>query len=250
MTEVGTTRPRRTVAQERWHRKRQLAAALRLFARYGFDDGVGGHLTARDPEQPDCFWINPFGMYFGQIRVSDLLLVDERGEVRVGEGRVNPAGFAIHSQLHAARPDVIAAAHTHSIHGRAWSTTGRLLGPITQDACVFYETHAVFDQYSGVVEGDEAKLIAEALGGLRAVILANHGLLTVGGSVAEAAWLFISMERCCQVQLLAESVGTPKVIDPAASRAARELLGTPGMARLNFRPLFADIVRTQPDLLD
>ena len=241
----------RTVEQERRYRQQRLAAALRLFARFGFDDGAGGHITARDPEDPERFWINPFGMPFGHVRVSDLLLVDADGEVVAGSGRINPAGFIIHSQIHTARPDVVAAVHTHSTYGRAWATLGRRLDPLTQDACAFYADHEVFDGFEGVVlDSEEGKRIAERLGGNKAVILRNHGLLTVGGSVQEAAWWFISMDRSCQVQLLAEAAGSPVPISARVARATAETMGTPGMGRLNFRPLYADIVRAQPDLLE
>src|SRR5215475_3141878 len=106
-----------SVEEERLHRKQRLAAAFRLFARFGFDEGVAGHITARDPEQRDHFWVNPFGMYFGHIRASDLILVNHEGEVVKGRARVNRAAFAIHSRVHAARPDVISAAHSHSVYG-------------------------------------------------------------------------------------------------------------------------------------
>ncbi len=235
---------------ERQRRQRQLAATLRIFARLGFDEGAGGHVTARDPVRPDHFWINPFGRHFGHVRVSDLLLVDHAGTVVQGRGTVNPAGYAIHSQIHAARPDAIAAAHTHSTYGRAWASLGRLLDPLTQDACAFFEDHTVYNHYSGVVlEQDEGKRIAQVLGDGKAVILRNHGLLTVGGSVAEAAWWFVSMERSCQVQLLAEAAGSPIPIEPGHARATRDTIGTPQLGRLNFRPLYADVVHTQPDLL-
>jgi hypothetical protein len=98
-------------AQERQHRKEKLAASFRLFSRFGFDEGVAGHITARDPELTDHFWVNPYGQHFGQVRVSDLILVNHRGEVVEGDAAVNRAAFAIHSQVHAARPDVVAAAH-------------------------------------------------------------------------------------------------------------------------------------------
>src|SRR5713101_2721126 len=140
-----------TAAEERLHRKRMLAAAFRLFSRYGFDEGVAGHITARDPERKDHFWVNPFGMHFGQIRASDLILVNHRGEVVEGKYSVNVAAFAIHSQVHAARPDVVAAAHAHSLYGKSWSTLGRLLDPLTLDSCVFYEDHSLFADFGGVV---------------------------------------------------------------------------------------------------
>src|SRR3954464_2679298 len=139
------------VEAERRHRKERMAAAFRLFSRFGFDEGVAGHITARDPQHPDHFWVNPFGMHFGHIRVSDLILVNDRGEIVEGDAALNQAAFAIHSQVHAARPDVVAAAHAHSTYGRAWSTQGRLLDPIAQDVCAFYNDHALFDDYTGVV---------------------------------------------------------------------------------------------------
>ena len=190
------------------HRKQRLAAGFRLFSKFGFDEGVAGHITARDPERLDHFWVNPFGMHFGHIRVSDLILVNDQGEVVEGDMPVNDAAFAIHSQIHAARPDVVAAAHAHSIYGKSWSALGRTLDPITQDVCAFYEDHAVFDDYTGVVlDIEEGKRIAHALGDNKAAILRNHGLLTVGHSVDEAVWWFITMERSCQAQLLASSAG-------------------------------------------
>jgi ribulose-5-phosphate 4-epimerase/fuculose-1-phosphate aldolase len=247
---VRTARPPRTAEQEQLYRRQRLAGALRLFARLGFDEGAAGHITARDPVHPEHFWINPFGMHFGRVRVSDLLLVDAAGAIVSGTGRINPAGFTIHSQVHAARPDVIAAAHAHSTYGRAWSSLARRIDPITQDACAFYGDHEVFDEYGGVaVDAEEAKRIAVRLGGGKAVILRNHGLLTVGGSVQEAAWWFIAMERACQVQLLAEAAGVPRLIDPDVARATWRTIGSPGIGRLSFRPIYDDIVRAEPDLL-
>src|SRR3954465_757074 len=106
-----------SVEEEREYRKVRVAAAVLLFSKFGFDEGVAGHITARDPELNDHFWVNPFGMHFSQIRVSDLLLVNHEGDVVQGDWAVNRAAFAIHSQVHAARPDVVAAAHTHSTYG-------------------------------------------------------------------------------------------------------------------------------------
>lgn len=99
----------------------------------GFADGLAGHITVRDPEFSDRFWVNPLGVHFSRIRVSDLLLVNSQGEVLQGDRQVSQAAFAIHSQIHDARPDIIAAAHAHSLSGKTWSTLGRLLDPITQD---------------------------------------------------------------------------------------------------------------------
>src|SRR2546421_4302982 len=240
-----------SVEDERSHRKQRLAAAFRLFSKFGFDEGVAGHITARDPEMTDHFWVNPFGMPFSQIRASDLLLVNHEGTVVKGDWPLNQAAFAIHSQVHAARPDVIAAAHTHSTYGRAWSTQGRLLDPITQDVCAFYDDHALFDDYTGVVlDTEEGKRIAHALGEGKAIILRNHGLLTVGHTVDEAAWWFITMERSCQVQLLAEAAGKPVAIDPAMAELTQTQVGSHLAGWFSFQPLFARINREQPDFTD
>jgi ribulose-5-phosphate 4-epimerase/fuculose-1-phosphate aldolase len=240
------------VEEERRHRKQRLAAAFRLFGQFGFDEGVAGHITARDPEHLDHFWVNPFSMNFKQIRVADLILVNEQGEVVEGTWPVNAAAFAIHSQVHAARPDVVAAAHAHSVYGKAWSSLRRPLDPLTQDACAFYGDHGVFDDYTGVVlDLEEGKRIAAALGGHKAVILSNHGLLTVGQtSVDEAAWWFITMERTCQAQLLAESAGTPVLIDAEQAEKTAGQVGSSYAGWQSFQPLYDWIVAAQPDLLE
>jgi len=240
-----------TAAEERRHRKVRLAAAFRLFSKFGFDEGVAGHITARDPERADCFWVNPFGMHFSQVRASDLILVNHEGEVVEGEWPVNRAAFAIHSRVHAARPDVVAAAHSHSLYGKTWSSLGRLLDPLTQDACAFYNDHGLFDDFKGIVyDTSEGDRIAAALGHHKAAILRNHGLLTVGQTVDEAAWWFITMERTCQSQLLAEAAGKPVLIAHADAALTCEQLGTPAAGWFQFQPLFARIMREQPDLAD
>ncbi len=237
--------------EERRHRKQRLAAAFRLFGRFGFDEGVAGHITARDPERTDHFWLNPFGMSFKQIRVRDLILVDHEGEVVEGTWPVNRAAFVIHGAVHAARPDVVAAAHSHSIYGKSFSALRKPLDPLTQDACSFYGDHAVFDDYTGVVvDVEEGKRIAHALGDNKAAILANHGLLTVGHTVDEAAWWFITMERSCQAQLLAEAAGTPVLIDPDQAEKTAEQVGGHDAGWNSFQPLYDWIVAEQPDLLD
>jgi ribulose-5-phosphate 4-epimerase/fuculose-1-phosphate aldolase len=240
-----------SVEDERRHRKQRLAAAFRIFGAFGFDEGTAGHITARDPELLDHFWVNPLGMNFKQVRVKDLLLVNDRGEVVEGDWPLNTAAFVIHSQIHAARPDVVSAAHSHSVHGKAWSSLRRPLDPLTQDACAFYGDHALFDDYTGaVLELEEGKRIAQALGDCKAAILANHGLLTVGRSVDEAAWWFVTMERTCQVQLLAEAAGPTVLIDPDQAEKTAAQVGGHNTGWLQFQPLYDWIVEEQPGLLD
>lgn len=126
--------------EEREYLKGRLAAAFRIFGKYGFDEGVAGHITLRDPVDPTTFWVNPFGMAFSLIKRSDLIQVDHTGNIIDG-GKVrllNTAAFMIHSAVHEARPDVMCAAHSHSIYGRSFCTLGRKLDIITQDSCSFH----------------------------------------------------------------------------------------------------------------
>lgn len=240
-----------SIEKERTYRKQQLAAGFRLFGRFGFSEGVAGHITVRDPENPTWFWVNPFGMSFRHITASDLVLVDHEGNVVAGNSAVNRAAFVIHSEVHRARPDVIAAAHSHSVHGKSFSTLGRTLDPITQDACAFFNDHVLYAEHNGLVnEVDEGRAIATALGPHKAAILQNHGLLTVGESVAEAVWWFITMERSCQAQLLAMAAGTPLHISDEVAAHNHTMLGSHFAGWFQAQPLFDEILRDQPDLLN
>ena len=239
------------VAELRRNQLEKLAAGFRMFAHFGFNEGVAGHITLRDPEFPDHFWVNPLGVHFSQISVSDLILVNHDGKVIQGDKDVNVAAFAIHSRLHAARPDVNAAAHSHSIYGRTFSTLGKPLDPISQDACAFYETQAIYKDFSGVVEEvDEGDEIAKTLGNNKVIILQNHGILTTGPSVDIALWFYMSMERCCQAQLMAEAAGDPIIISHDTAIKTRGFIANDIAAWASYQPAFDMIVKKEPDLLD
>ncbi|OAA62151.1 aldolase [Cordyceps fumosorosea ARSEF 2679] len=199
-------------AKRKWQLE-HMAGAFRVFARMGFTEGASGHISVRDPVDRETFWINPMGVHFGLLTASDMVHIDEHGQV-IGGNRtaVNAAGFRIHSAVHRARPDVDAACHMHSKHGKAWSAFGRPLDIINQDACRFWRNHGVHTEYGGVaLADDEGVRIAASLGpSHRAVILQNHGLLTAGGTVDEAAYLYTLMERTCEIQLLVEAAGLEK----------------------------------------
>lgn len=203
-------------AETRQWQLEHMAAAFRVFAREGYAEGISGHISVRDPEWTDRFWINPLGVHFGLLKASDMICVDIHGEVVGGNtaGSINAAGFQIHSAVHRARPDVHAICHTHSVHGRAYSAFARPLEMINQDVCYFYNAHSVYSDYGGIAnEASEGQKIAESLGETgKAAILMNHGLLTTGYTVDEAAFLFCLMERSCKVQLLADSAGHKKYI--------------------------------------
>lgn len=142
------------------------------------------------------------------MKASDLIRVSEQGRViEGGENRLlNTAAFMIHSAIHQARPDVSAACHSHTVYGRAFCTLGRKLDTLTQDACAFHNDHVLYESFNGVVlVAEEGRQIAQTVGGNKAALLQNHGLLTVGQTVDEAVFWFVSMDKCCHAQLLAEA---------------------------------------------
>ncbi|KUM66438.1 hypothetical protein ACN42_g650 [Penicillium freii] len=211
-----------------------MAGAFRVFARHGFVEGMAGHISMRDPENPDLFWTNPLGIHFGLIKASDMILVNEDG-VAVGGNMSRPAnaaGFLIHSAIHRARPDVNAACHFHSKYGKAWSTFAQPLEMLNQDVAIFYGAQSVYKEFGGVVlKEEESTALAESLGQGKAMILRNHGLLTVGGTVDEAAYLFLLMEKSCMIQLAADAAaasGREKLyIDDEAARFTYENTSDP-----------------------
>lgn len=232
--------------EQREYLKGRLALAFRIFGKNGFDEGVAGHITLRDPVHPDHFWVNPFGLAFSQIRKSDLILVDHDGEV-VDGGPIrflNKAAYMIHSAIHAARPDVNCAAHSHSIYGRAFCALGKELDVVSQDSCAFYKDHAVYDNFRGVVlVKEEGENIVKALGDKKAVLLQNHGLLTVAQTIEACVFWYMSLDKCCRVQLLADAAaqGTNSKtvkIDEAEAAFTYRTVGTPHAGWFSAKPAF------------
>jgi ribulose-5-phosphate 4-epimerase/fuculose-1-phosphate aldolase len=238
--------------RSRQHLRQRLAGSFRIFARLGFNEGVAGHITARDPEYCDRFWVNPLAVPFALLRASDMICVSHDGEIVAGTRPVNPAAFAIHSRVHMARPDVVSVVHAHSPYGKAWSAFRHLLEPLSQNACAFYEDHAVYDNYDGVVfDVEEGDRIGAALGDKKAVILSNHGNLTVGASIDEAVHWFVAMERTCREQLLVDaSRRAPILMSPETARKTAASVGSAKAGRLSFRPMWDWIIHEEPDLLD
>ena len=242
-----------SVEEERTYRKQRLAAGFRLFSRFGFDEGVAGHITARDPELDDHFWVNPFGMHFGHIKASDLILVNHHGEVVQGDRPVNTAAFAIHSQVHAARPDVVAAAHSHSTYGRALSTLGKPLGADHpgRRARSTTTTRCSTTTPASCSTSRRASASPTPSATYKAAILRNHGLLTVGHSVDEAVWWFITMERHLPGAAPGRGgrhAGADRSRDGGSSPSGQ--VGSHFAGWFSFQPLYERIVREQPDLLD
>lgn len=245
-----------TPAEERAHRKAKLAAAFRMFSRAGLDEGVAGHITVRDPEEPDTFWVNPFGLHFSMIRSSDLVRVNHEGRVVEGSRVVNGAAVAIHCEVHMARPDVLAAAHAHGPAGKTLSSLEMPVEMLTQDACAFYEDFSVYDDFTGVVlDREEGRRIGQALGPNKAVMLRNHGMLTVGATVDSAAWWFLTLERTAQCQLDAYAAAAglgqrPRQIEADAAKQAYGVVGSEFAGWFQFQPIWERISRDQPDIFD
>ncbi len=240
-----------TPDEERTFIRQRLAASYRIFSKFGFDDGVAGHITAKDPVDEDHFYVCPFTVSFSQIKASDIIKVDAGGNVVGAAWRVNAAGFAIHARIHEARPDAKAAAHSHSPWGRAFSALGRKLQPITQSSCAFYNDHEILEEYTGVVldpaEGDK---IAATLGGAKGIILQNHGLITVGTTIDSALWWYVTMEMSCETQMRADAAGTPIPIPDEYAQLTSDQIGNEIAGWVQAQPLFDMIIAEQPDLLD
>ncbi len=243
-----------TKAQQRQYLKERLAAACRAFAVHGLDYGFAGHLTVRDPEFADLYWTNPMAVHFSQVKVSNLILVDHKGKVVEGRYAVNRAGFVLHAAVHEAHPDIVAMCHAHTEYGTAFSSLGKPLAPISQDAAAFFEDHVVIKDEAGAVAVEEKAglSVCDQFKGVKAAIHQNHGILTVSRhSVDAAAFWFIALERCCKQQLAVEASGhTPVLVSPERSRYSREHVGSEYIGWLHFQPIYEQMVATQPGMFD
>jgi ribulose-5-phosphate 4-epimerase/fuculose-1-phosphate aldolase len=239
-----------SIEEERKHGKRHLAIGCRLLAMHGFESGGTGHLTMRDPEFPDHFWLNPLGVPLATVTTKDVVLVRPDGTTD-GDHQANPAGIALSAAILRARPEIVGIAHAHTIPGSAVSAIGEPLAPITQDACAFYRDHSLYDEYLGSVESPEkAMRVVETLAGNKAVIMRHHGLLTVGCSIDSAVWWLIAMDRACQVQLLIGSATAGRTIDYVQAEATHSSVGSESAARFSFKLLHDLIVSQQLELLE
>ncbi len=219
----GTTR---SVADERRHRKRSCALGYRIFGAKRWGELGDGHISARDPEHTDRFWVLDWGVPFGRATVGDLVLVGPDGEVTDEElrptGAVNTAGYHIHTPILAARPDAVSAAHTHTAFGTPWAANVQPFRAISQESCSFVFDQAMFDDHEvEVLTTEGGARIAAALGPHKLVILRNHGLLTVGRSVEEAVGWFVTAERVAEVHVKAPN--GLAIDDDAAKTAASTL---------------------------
>ncbi len=224
-----------SVADIRLERKRQVALGYRLLAAQRWGDLGDGHISARDPERTDCFWMLRYGPSYHEVKVSDLVLVGPDGKLADGEGGINIAGYYIHHPILEARPDAVSAVHCHTGWGTPFAAENRPIEPISQESCIFFEDHSIFDDEEVQVQDTAAgHRIAKALGDTRAIILRNHGLLTVGNEVSEAVGSFVQMERVAEVHMKARDA---KPISAEAARYAREDFRRFGPGKVAFASL-------------
>jgi ribulose-5-phosphate 4-epimerase/fuculose-1-phosphate aldolase len=205
---------------EEWQARVELAALYRLVALHGWDDMIFTHLSARVPGPEHHFLINPYGWLFGEITASSLVKVDLEGRaVDPTPHRVNPAGFTIHSAIHAAREDAMFVLHVHTDAGVAVSTHEEGLLPLTQHALIVLPSLAYHDYEGIALHLDERQRIVRDLGGCQAMLLRNHGTLALGATAGAAFLNLFMLERACAQQVMALSAGRGGVrLAPQAAR--------------------------------
>jgi ribulose-5-phosphate 4-epimerase/fuculose-1-phosphate aldolase len=203
------------VSPEEWAVRVDLAACYRLVARYGWEDLIFTHITARVPGSDDQFLINPYGVFFDEMTASSLVKIDLQGnKMEESPFPVNPAGFVIHSAIHAARHDARCVLHTHTLNGVAVSTQRAGLLPISQHSMSVLSSLGYHDFEGPALRDDEKPRLVADLGDKTSLILRNHGLLTVGQTVADAFVSMYYLETSCAIQLRAQSGGGELITVP------------------------------------
>jgi ribulose-5-phosphate 4-epimerase/fuculose-1-phosphate aldolase len=214
------------VTAERLHRQHEVVAGYRIFGSYGWGDDGSGHISARDPEHTDSFWLLKYGVAFARATVADLVLVGPDGAADDGDADINFAAFCIHAPIHRARPDIVSVAHTHTGYGSPFAAMARPLRASSQEACAFHGDQAVFDgDELDVLDLAVGNRLAAALGPHRLLVLANHGLLTVGATVGQAVGFFVMAERAAEVEIKAGEQA--RIISEQAAHAVYRSVGEP-----------------------
>ena len=235
--------------------RQDLAAAYRLVAHYGMDDSIYTHISARVPGAEDQFLINPFGMLFKDITASSLVKIDLEGRILEDTPYdVNPAGFTIHSAVHAARHDAACVLHTHTVAGVGVSSLACGLQPCNQWALEFHN-RVVYHDFEGIALDDDERerLVADLGPTARVMILRNHGLLTLGRNIPEAFILMLNLDRACRVQLAIQASGeavypvSPEVCERTARQyESGDSTREPGEPDPNAREWRALLQRLEP----
>jgi ribulose-5-phosphate 4-epimerase/fuculose-1-phosphate aldolase/alpha-ketoglutarate-dependent taurine dioxygenase len=234
---------------EAWLRYR-LAGLYRILAMEKLDEGLSGHISLKVPGQEDLFWVNPFGLFFEEVTPENLITVDGKGNVVAGDYPVNVAGFCIHAALHKGRPDIHCIVHTHSPYGIVYTSLGLPIEPINQTSCMFFEDHALYNEYNGpVLSAEEAQQLLYAAGENHTLLLRNHGTLTMGAELESAAILMLSAEHAYATNLMAIQSGTPLPIAPDIARLTRQWIANPMGMQIEFDAWLRKAERFYPDLI-
>ena len=232
---------------ERLHRKRHCALAYRSFAALGWGQTGDGHISARDPERTDHFWLLRYGVPFGQATIGDLVLVAPDGSIAAGEGEINETAYNIHMPIHDARPEVVCVAHTHTAYGTPWSANVAPFRAISQEACSFVHSQSIFDgEELNVTSYEVGTGIAAAMGTNRLCFLRNHGLLVAGCSVAEAVGFYVMAERVAEIHVKAPQA---EAISDEGAKAMAEWAEDPSVGRSAFEFLIRTVV-PDPSVVD
>ena len=211
-----------SMEEERAHRKRMCALGYRIFGNLGFGQTGDGHISARDPEQTDHFWLLRYGVPFRFATVDELVLVAPDGTLAQGTGGINMAAYYIHHPIHEARPEVVAAAHCHSHYGTPFAAQARLFEPLSQESCMFVFDQALFDDEElAILSTAGGERIARAMGAHHLCVLRNHGLLTAADSVEAAVARFVLAERVAEVHIKAGTAARP-ITEVGAKQTALE----------------------------
>jgi ribulose-5-phosphate 4-epimerase/fuculose-1-phosphate aldolase len=219
------------LADERLRRQQQLVDGYRIFATFGWGDDGSGHISARDPEDPHSFWLLRYGVAFADASIDNLVRVLDSGQPVDGPSgaEINPAAHFIHTPIHRTRPDVIAVAHTHTGYGTPFAAFARPLRMTSQEACAFADLQGVFlGEELDITDLEAGHRLADAGTSARVLVLANHGLLTVGESVAESIGWFVLAERAAEVEIKAGA--DARVISADGARRVHRTLGDPANA--------------------
>jgi len=256
MSALGADSVKSQVSETEWGLRQELAAAYRAFAHWGWDDLIFTHLSVRVPGPEHHFLLNPYDLGFDEITASNLVKVGPDGDpVLPTSHPTNPAGFVIHSALHMAREDAKCVMHLHTIAGQAVSAQESGLQPTCQSAMVGMAGGVAYHEYEGIAtDMDERERLIADMGVARAMILRNHGTLTVGETVGDAFVLMYFLERGCQVQIAAlGGAATALHLAPASAvkRTGQQALRTLNRVgdSLAWPAVLRRMSRLYPDLL-
>jgi ribulose-5-phosphate 4-epimerase/fuculose-1-phosphate aldolase len=223
-----------SIERERANRQREVVAGYHIFASYGWGDDGSGHISTRDPQHTDSFGLLRAGVAFARATLDDLVLVGPDGAIDRHGAAINPAAYCIHAPIHHARRDVVGIAHTHTGYGTPFAALARPLRPTSQEACAFHGDQNVFaGEELNVVDIVVGRRLAAALAGARLLVLSNHGLLTVGATVAQAVGWFVLAERAAEVEVKAGD--RARVISDEAAAEVYRSIGPAGAGDEVFR---------------